>query len=176
LIDRRLSQLRKKAESVRPLLVCLRCGNRWHGLWIDRPPRYCARCHSAGWNVPPKLRNARTPDQPPNPNWDKKQGQAQAQLAQPASPSTVIYVRTGPDTLTLGLPATGLPPPPQVDAPRLPPPPAEPAGEEFARPSLPEIVEESSHFAQPRTDDFGEEESPNEPDSGTESAEPADQT
>ena len=155
-LDRELTLLRRKAESIRPWHDCLRCGHHWQGLWIDRFPRYCSRCHSAGWNTPPRLANSRRPDSPPNPNWNRKKQAGVSRGFQyttvPPSPIPPEHISPGIPAignvpgfpkgmpmvvpLVLGLPATGLPPPPSLDAPRLPPPPVEPAGEQFARPVL----------------------------------------
>lgn len=163
-IDRDLASLRKQADSARPWLDCLRCGHRWQGLWLDRPPRYCARCHSAGWNIPAKLPNSRKPSDPPNPNWDRKRKPKPAlvdpvpQLDTPpignvpgvpaGAPRIQDYAESHPlppmkplemtAERYLGLPPIGLPPPPILSTglPSLPQI-EEPQGESSARPAAP---------------------------------------
>ena len=41
-----------------PVLRCLRCGETWHPKQ-PQPPRYCAKCHSTLWDVPPSAGNQR---------------------------------------------------------------------------------------------------------------------
>lgn len=182
-LDHKLSSLRKKADSARPWLDCLRCGHHWQGLWPDRPPRYCTRCHSGGWNIPPVLANSRKPSDAPNPNWDRRSKKPRVEFVAtfsdaPASqPVPVTLVETRPpqeylppvlDTPLLGLPAIGLPPPPSLDT-GLPPLPRvdEPMGEEFARPTEPEpepALDESAREEEPPDEPI--EPDPEPPDEG----------
>ena len=61
----------------RPWNECLRCGYSWQSMWIGKIPRHCARCHTASWNTPPvNMARARTPEDPPNPNWKRLKGRA----------------------------------------------------------------------------------------------------
>ena len=43
----------------RPRYHCLRCGQDWQGLYANRPPAHCTRCHSRGWRTEPKVPRAK---------------------------------------------------------------------------------------------------------------------
>jgi hypothetical protein len=159
-VDRELTSLRRQADSARPWLDCLRCGHRWQGLWLNKPPRYCARCHSAGWNTPPVLSNTRKPTDSPNPKWDRRSKKLRVEsepVPVPPASATVPTFEAAPELrpavpiaepeIVWGLPPLGLTPPPSLSI-GLPPPPIpaltpparfeEPQGESSARPAEPE--------------------------------------
>ena len=52
-----------------PRWDCKRCGYRWKGYNITRPPHHCPRCHSTGWRNAPWSLRCRRPGDPPNPKW-----------------------------------------------------------------------------------------------------------
>jgi hypothetical protein len=84
----------------RPQFHCLRCGYDWRGLYANRPPEHCSRCHTK--------------------NWDRKATQDPKNIPRPFK--RVIWKSLPPTTLRTptGLSVVnGLPPPP---APTLPPP------------------------------------------------------
>lgn len=92
-----------------PTWTCTRCGHVWHSI-RDARPRYCARCHSAGWNRPPTQGRARTPKDAPNPKWRRRSGLPGRYRVLPSVDAGAV-VRV----------SSGLPPPPGL-VPPLPPP------------------------------------------------------
>lgn len=119
-VESELASAREEAESLKPLLTCLRCGFQWRARGIEHPPNYCARCHSAGWNRPPKARNSRRPSDPPNPRWNGAQAEPEPATATPPTLEKTLerqVFEPGEVKISSRIersPLTGLEPPPIV--------------------------------------------------------------
>lgn len=103
---------RKVGDDARPWYRCLHCGHDWQGHAFGRLPRFCSRCHTAGWDREPITIRARRPSDPPNPNWQYK-GKRRGKV----DVATVMHIPVERyiDVQVYNTPTRGLPPPPPLD-------------------------------------------------------------
>lgn len=134
-IDAEIRRLLIISGAYNPQWECFRCGWAWIGHNIVTPPKYCPRCHTANWNIPPSGKRDRYPDMPPAKSWRqglaprKKRGRPrkvrpEPQVALAALPPTIVRpvdpaiwpVKTNLDVDAVIVPAypDRLPPPPPL--------------------------------------------------------------